>query len=113
MGMSGMSMSGMETALGPRGCTPPAMFRPGFNVSDLAPETCVETTAPLLQIPASTASGWLALHLVNAGATSKLTASLDSHTMFVYAADGLFVAMQEVEVCDHPFKSSIHHSRQG
>jgi len=42
--------------------------------------------------------GWLALNLVNAGAVSKLAVSLDSHSMFVYAADGLFTAMQEVEV---------------
>lgn len=42
--------------------------------------------------------GWLALNLVNAGAVSKLAVSLDSHSMFVYAADGLFTAMQEVKV---------------
>lgn len=54
--------------------------------------------APLLTIPANFTSGWLALNLVNAGSTTKLTVSLDSHTMYVYAADGLFVKMQEVEV---------------
>lgn len=94
-----MDMSDMATSLGPRGCTPPTMFRPGYNASDLPQETCTETMAPLLTIPANSSSGWLALNLVNAGSTSKLTASLDSHTMFVYAADGLFVRMQEIEVC--------------
>lgn len=75
------------------------MFRPGFDSSDLPLETCTETAAPLLTIPANSASGWLALNLVNAGSTTKLTVSLDSHKMYVYAADGLFVKMQEVEVC--------------
>ena len=41
--------------------------------------------------------GWLGLHLVNTGAVSKLAVSLDSHSMFVYAADGLFTAIQEVK----------------
>jgi FtsP/CotA-like multicopper oxidase with cupredoxin domain len=46
--------------------------------------------------------GWLALDLVNAGSTTKLSVSLDSHSMFVYAADGLYVEMQEVKVsCPH------------
>merc|ERR1711939_122430 len=93
-----MDMSDMATSLGPRGCTQPTMFRPGYNASDLPPETCTKTMAPLLTIPANSSSGWLALNLVNAGSTSKLTVSLDSHTMFVYAADGLFVKMQEIEV---------------
>ncbi|KAL1582284.1 hypothetical protein WHR41_09162 [Cladosporium halotolerans] len=93
-----MDMSDMATSLGPRGCTPPTMFRPGYNASDLPPETCTKTMAPLLTIPANSSSGWLALNLVNAGSTSKLTVSLDSHTMYVYAADGLFVKMQEIEV---------------
>ncbi|KAL1582258.1 hypothetical protein WHR41_09127 [Cladosporium halotolerans] len=93
-----MDMSSMDMSLGPRGCMPPTMFRPGFNASDLPPETCTETMAPLLTIPANFSSGWLALNLVNAGSTTKLTVSLDSHTMYVYAADGLFVKMQEVEV---------------
>jgi len=93
-----MGMSSMNMSLGPRGCMPPTMFRPGFNASDLPPETCTETMAPLLTIPANFSSGWLALNLVNAGSTTKLTVSLDSHTMYVYAADGLFVKMQEVEV---------------
>lgn len=92
-------MSGMNGPLGPRGCMPPSMFRPGVNASSLPPETCINTATPLLQIQANASSGWLALNLVNAGSTSKLSVSLDSHTMYVYAADGLFVEMQEVKVC--------------
>jgi len=42
--------------------------------------------------------GWAAVHLVNAGAVSRLSVSLDGHSMFVYAADGLYVEPQEVQV---------------
>ena len=84
--------------LSPRGCMPPMMFKPGFNVSSLPPETCENTTSPLLTIPADQSKGWLALNLVNSGAVSALSVSLDAHTMFVYAADGLFVELQEVNV---------------
>ncbi|KAK3115344.1 hypothetical protein LTR53_005429 [Teratosphaeriaceae sp. CCFEE 6253] len=101
---SSTAMSGMPNvqtqigALGPRGCTPPGMFRPGYDIGSLLPETCVNTSSSLLTIKADHAQGWLFLHLVNAGATTKLSVSLDAHTMFVYAADGLFVEMQEVKV---------------
>lgn len=86
------------TELSPRGCTPPMMFRPGFNSSFLPPETCISTTSPLLTIQADAAQGWMALNLVNAGAVSMLSVSLDSHSMFVYMADGLYVDMQEIQV---------------
>merc|ERR1711977_795675 len=54
-----MDMWSMDISLGPRGCMPPTMFRPGFNASDLPPETCTETMAPLLTISAnSLQAGW-------------------------------------------------------
>lgn len=93
----GMS-DGQMTSLGPRGCSPPMMFKPGYNLSSLPPETCINTTSPLLTIPANYSQGWLALNLVNAGAVSKLSVSLDAHSFFVYAADGLFVELQKVKV---------------
>lgn len=96
MNMPGMAPS--MTSLGPRGCMPPMMFKPGYNASSLPPETCTNTSSPLLNIPANRTSGWLALNLVNSGAVRKLRVSLDAHTMFVYAADGLYVEMQEVKV---------------
>lgn len=96
MDMPGMAPS--MTSLGPRGCMPPMMFKPGYNASSLPPETCTNTSSPLLNIPANHTNGWLALNLVNSGAVSKLRVSLDAHTMFVYAADGLYVEMQEVKV---------------
>ncbi|KAK9360812.1 conidial pigment biosynthesis oxidase PcArbB [Lipomyces starkeyi] len=97
--MSSMSsMSGMSNmSLTPRGCTPPMLFRQGFNVSSLPPETCTNTTSTLLTISANSSQGWLALNLINAGSVSRLSVSLDAHTMFVYAADGLFVSLQEVK----------------
>jgi len=104
---STMEMSSMSTMLGmapgmdsltPRGCMPPMMFKPGFNISSLPPESCTNTTSELLTIPANKTQGWLALNLVNAGSVSKLGVSLDAHSMYVYASDGLFVALQEVKV---------------
>lgn len=92
------SMSNMSSALGPRGCVPMTMFKAGFNSSSLAPETCTNTTSALFTVSANASLGWLALDLVNAGSTSKLSVSLDSHSMFVYAADGLYVKVQEVKV---------------
>ncbi|KAJ5350264.1 hypothetical protein N7541_007991 [Penicillium brevicompactum] len=85
-------------SLGPRGCTPPMMFRNGYNVSSLPSETCVNTTARQLKIPAKSSQGWLALNLVNSGAVSAIRVSLDAHSMLVYAADGLYVTPQEVKV---------------
>ncbi|KAJ5418698.1 uncharacterized protein N7487_002248 [Penicillium crustosum] len=66
----------------------------------LPPETCTNTSSSLLTIPADHTSGWLALNLVNSGAVSKLHVSLDAHSMFVYAADGLYVEIQEVKVLE-------------
>lgn len=92
------AMSPSMTALNPRGCVPPMMFKPGFSPSSLPPRTCTNTSSPLLRIPAHHARGWLALNLVNAGAVSRLRVSLDAHSMFVYAADGLYVNPQELNV---------------
>lgn len=108
MEMSSMAtrstMSSGMTALTPRGCLPPMMANPGFNLSSLPTESCTNTTSDLLTIPANTTQGWLALDLVNAGSVSKLGVSLDAHSMYVYASDGLYVALQEVKVCN-PFSN--------
>ncbi|THW31058.1 hypothetical protein D6D22_10385 [Aureobasidium pullulans] len=92
------SMKNMSSSLGPRGCVPMTMFKAGYNSSSLGPETCTKTTSALFITSANASLGWLALDLVNAGSTTKLSVSLDSHSMFVYAADGLYVEMQEVKV---------------
>lgn len=90
--MPGMGM------LSPRGCMPPMMFKPGFNLSSLPPDTCTNTSSEQLVVQANQTTGWLALNLVNSGAVSALSVSLDGHSMFVYAADGLYVALQKVQV---------------
>jgi FtsP/CotA-like multicopper oxidase with cupredoxin domain len=74
------------------------MFKPGYNISSLPPDTCSNTTSPFLVIPANLSRGWLALNLVNAGSVSKLGVSLDAHSMFVYMADGVYVEAQEFKV---------------
>lgn len=84
--------------LSPRGCTPPMMFRSGFNISSLPPETCTNTTSSLFVVPANQTRGWLALNLVNSGAVSALRVSMDGHSMLLYAADGLYVKPQKIEV---------------
>jgi Multicopper oxidase len=97
--MSNMSgMSGNMGPLDPRGCSPVTIFRQGYNVDSLPPSTCTNTTSDLLRIPANTTQGWLSLNLVNAASVAKMSVSLDGHSMYVYAADGLFVALQEVQV---------------
>lgn len=88
-------------ARGPRSCTPPMMFRPGYNISSLPPETCTNPTSPQLTIPANALQGRLALNLVNSGVVSALRVSLDSYLMYVYAADGLYVTLQEVKISRH------------
>ena len=77
---------------------PPMMFRPGYDINSLPAETCVNTTSQQLVVNANASQGWLALNLVNSGAVSNLKVSLDSHSMHVYAADGLYVTPQEVKV---------------
>jgi FtsP/CotA-like multicopper oxidase with cupredoxin domain len=98
--ISSMVMSETSQAMGtlsPRGCMAPMMFRDGYNINSLPAETCTNTASTLLTIPVNPAQGWLALNLVNSGAVSSLRVSLDGHSMFVYAADGLFVTLQEVK----------------
>lgn len=93
------AMSSMSNVpLTPRGCTPVMNFRPGFNASSLPLDICTNTTSPLLTIPANTTQGWLALNLVNSGSISDLSVSLDAHSLWVFAADGLYVTPQEVQV---------------
>merc|ERR1712169_94952 len=94
------TMSGMAdmSSLGPKGCSMQMMFKPGFNASSLPPEACSNTTSELFMFNVDASQGWTAFHLVNAAAVSRLSVSLDGHSMFVYAADGLYVKPQEVKV---------------
>jgi len=94
------TMSGMSdiSTLGPKGCSMPMMFKPGFNASSLPQETCSNTTSDVFMFDVDASRGWAALHLVNAAAVSRMSVSLDGHSMIVYAADGLYVEPQEIKV---------------
>jgi len=100
MGSPTASMSGMSdmSTLGPKGCSMPMMFMPGFNASSLPLETCSNTTSDVFMFDVDASRGWAAFHLVNAAAVSRMSVSLDGHSMIVYAADGLYVEPQEVKV---------------
>lgn len=100
---SANTMSGMAdmTNLGPKGCSMQMMFKPGFNTSSLPAEICSNTTSELFMFSVEASQGWAALHLVNAAAVSRLSVSLDAHSMIVYAADGLYVEPKEVKVSFH------------
>ena len=100
--MAAMSGTQGMASLNALGCTPPMMFKPGYNITSLPPVTCANTTSKLLTISANQTQGWLALNLVNSGSVSKLAVSLDTHSLYVYAADGLYVTLQEVKVSHKP-----------
>ncbi|KAI9680058.1 MAG: hypothetical protein M1817_005074 [Caeruleum heppii] len=87
-----------EKGLSPRGCSAPMMFRSGFDAKSLPPESCLPTTTEYLTIQANQTQGWLALNLVNSGSVSKLSISLDAHSFYVYAADGLYTELREAKV---------------
>lgn len=76
------------------------MFKAGFDPSFLNPEMCVNTSTPLETIYTGNAE-WMAFNLVNAGTTAQLSFSLDSHDMWIYAADGRYVELQKVQVFPH------------
>ncbi len=103
------AMSGMQamSTLNPKGCVPPMMFKPGYNLTSFTLQPCVNTTSPFLHIPANQSRGWLSLNLVNSGAVTKLAISLDGHSMFVYAADGEYVGLEEVNVSITDVQGSI------
>lgn len=80
--MASMSSKQEMRSLDPRGCTPPMIFRPGYNVNPLPPATFASTKSSLT-IPAKLTHGWLALNLVNSGAVTKLGISLDAHSILL------------------------------
>ncbi len=103
------AMSGMQamTTLNPKGCVPPMMYKPGYNLTSFALQPCVNTTSPFVHIAANQSLGWLSLNLVNSGAVTKLAISLDGHSMVVYAADGEYVGLEEVNVSITDVQGSI------
>lgn len=89
---------GKPKDISPRGCTPTMMLRPGFNMSDLSTQTCSNTSSHIAVISADPEDGWVALHLANTGSVSDLSFSIDGHSMMVYAVDGLYVDLSEIQV---------------
>lgn len=99
--MGGIIGGGMgntdQMGLSPRGCSQPMMFKEGYDASYLNPEVCVNTSTPLETIYTNGAS-WISFNIVNAAVVTGLSFSLDSHSLWVFAADGPYVEPQKVEV---------------
>ena len=75
------------------------MLGPGFNnTRSLPPQACSNTPSGLAVIHVDEANGWVVLHLANTGLLSDLAFSIDGHSMIVYAADGLYVELSEIQV---------------
>lgn len=73
---------------------------------DLVPKdiffTCKNTTTPLEVISVDAKKKWVSLALVNIGTLWDLKVSIDSHKMWVYAADGQYHEPQFVDVVNIP-----------
>lgn len=93
-----LEMSSQNLSL--QGCTKPMMLRAGFDTSDLQTQKCFNTTSDLTIITADTSEGWIALHLANTGLVSDVSFSIDGHSMIVYAVDGTYVDLCEIQVGD-------------
>lgn len=88
--------SSMMPQLNAKGCTPPMMFNPGYNASFLPNATCVATDTAF-EVVTGKPNSWISLNLINAGAVDMLSVAVDSHWMYVYAADGDYVKPQKVQ----------------
>ncbi|TAQ87647.1 hypothetical protein B7494_g4011 [Chlorociboria aeruginascens] len=99
-------------SLSDKGCLPLDLALAQTNTPhDLAalPENywnnCTATDAPLEVIQANPSSGWISLNFVSSASTDELTASIDGHRMWVYAADGLYIQPQLVDAITFPHGS--------
>ena len=81
---------------------PPASEMPMGNLTDIAPmdgrDLCESTDTPLYTFGPPANSSWFSLQLVNSAAAQQFVFSIDSHELWVYSADGLFVTPQKVQV---------------
>ncbi|KAL8276708.1 hypothetical protein RQP46_010887 [Phenoliferia psychrophenolica] len=93
-----MSMSGMS------GMASSTMSMPMGNQSDTAPmdsrDVCESTDSPLYTFGPPANSSWFSLQLVNSAAAQQFVFSIDSHELWVYSADGLFVTPQKVQTIE-------------
>ncbi|KAG9003734.1 hypothetical protein FRB90_011134, partial [Tulasnella sp. 427] len=73
---------------------------------DLIPKdiffTCKNTTSPIEVIPVDASKKWVSLAFVNIGTLWDVRVSIDSHKMWIYAADGQYHQPQLVDVVNIP-----------
>ncbi|KAG8932234.1 hypothetical protein FRC03_002854 [Tulasnella sp. 419] len=101
--------------LSPKGCAYPnnTVVQP---FEDAMPELvdpkvffqCQNTTTPIEVFEVKKTDGWLSLGLVNQGAFWDLTYSIDSHKLWVYAADGAWHKPQQVDALTMPPGERMH-----
>ena len=85
-----MDQTSQFAGLSPQGCV-----SAGVNNVQTSNETCVNTTSSLTLIPVDASQEWAALNIVNTGSVSALSFSIDSHSMWIYAVDGVYVSPRE------------------
>lgn len=59
---------------------------------------CMSTDSSLYSFGPSTNTSWYAINLINSAASQQFSFSIDSHDLWVYSADGLYVVPQQVQV---------------
>lgn len=79
-----------------KGCAMGSM--PSSSKLSRCSQTCSNTSGELAVIHADETNGWMALHLANTGLVSDLAFSIDGHSMIVFAADGLYAELSEIQV---------------
>ena len=85
----------VDQTIEPTEFTPHECTSAGVNIVHTPNETCGNTTSPLTIISVDPSKEWMALNLVNTGSVSALSFSIDSHSMWIYAVDGLYVSPRE------------------
>lgn len=60
-------------------------------------DVCTPTSGPMTLFTVDPAAEWAAFNFINTGGISGLEISIDSHQMYVYAADGLYIQPQLVD----------------
>nr|AAR21095.1 laccase [Auricularia auricula-judae] len=91
-----------------RGCALPdnANLQPyGGKPSEVDPDlwfNCVPTSTPLEVFQVSASEKFVAFNIVNSGTTWELRVSIDSHSFWVFTADGAYISPVKVNVISIP-----------
>nr|ADB97328.1 laccase [Auricularia auricula-judae] len=91
-----------------RGCAFPdnANLQPyGGKPSEVDPDlwfNCVPTSTPLEVFQVSASEKFVAFNIVNSGTTWELRVSIDSHSFWVFTADGAYISPVKVNVISIP-----------